>query len=76
MIDFKKDDKTIKDIKKLNTTINKVEKDCIIIFDGEWNRRIYFDKNFKKDLKEGQNIIVEYIGDLKKPFDIEFLKLK
>ena len=82
MADFKKE--PIKITKSFNTQILDVEDDCVLIFDGEWTRRIYFDMDEKvlenikknKDKIKGNNVVVKYYGDLKKPFEIEFLKIK
>lgn len=56
----------------VSTIVNIEEKSAIILVDG-WRMRIYGNI---KGLKLGQNIQVEYTGDIKNVHSIKLLPLK
>jgi hypothetical protein len=76
--DSKKTKEEVQTSKTINLSIAKVEKESVIVLIDGWRMRVYFDKDFKEfdKLGNGQEIFVNYFGEISDPHSIKLLPLK
>lgn len=64
------------EIKKISLAIHDIEDNAIIVNIDGWRMRVYFEHEVdKKQFRIGQNVDVNYTGDIKNPHSIKFKKI-
>jgi hypothetical protein len=63
--------------KEVELVIHELQENAIIVNVQGWRMRVYFDADFNSEnLRNGQNVIIKYLGDIENPHSIQFEKLK
>jgi hypothetical protein len=64
----------VDEVKEIELEVLEKETDAIIVRVDGWRKRVYFDKDFKREISN--KVIVKYTGDIENAHTVKFEKLK
>jgi hypothetical protein len=64
----------VDEVKEIELEVLEKEADAIIVRVDGWRMRVYFDKDFKREISN--KVLVKYTGDIEDAHSVKFEKLK